>query len=152
MAVPSADFTVSLCVPSSQACETSGQRRTHRTSPSPGRSAPKSAGRRRQPREAGRPVPTREDAVVLASRNGTICVRSSADVNPAADCADPAGGETGSPATGNPGTPCYEHRAIFVAAAGSDGRPHSNDGPRPPNSSHSNTTGYQLTAPPQIAS
>lgn len=33
------------------------------------------------------------------------------------------GRETGSAVTGNPGTPCYEHRAIFVAAAGSDGRP-----------------------------
>jgi len=41
-------------------------------------------------------------------------------------------GETGSAVTGNPGTPCDEHRAIFVAAAGSDGRPHSNDETRPP--------------------
>ena len=52
--------------------------------------------------------------------------------------------ETGSAVTGNPGTPCDEHRAIFVAAAGSGGRPHSNDEMRPPNSSHPNTTGYQL--------
>jgi len=56
-----------------------------------------------------------------------------------------AGGETGSAATANPGIPCYEHRAIFVAAAGSDGRPHSNDETRPPNSSHPNTTGYQFS-------
>jgi hypothetical protein len=28
-------------------------------------------------------------------------------------------GETGSAVTGNPGTPCDEHRAIFVSAAGS---------------------------------
>ena len=53
-------------------------------------------------------------------------------------------GETGSAVTGNPGTPCDEHRAIFVAAAGSDGRPHSNDETRPPDSSHPDTTGYQL--------
>ena len=46
--------------------------------------------------------------------------------------------------TGNPGTPCDERRAIFVAAAGSDGRPRSNDETRPPNSSHLNTTGYQF--------
>ncbi len=44
----------------------------------------------------------------------------------------------------NPGTPCDEHRAIFVATAGSDGRPYSNDEMRPPNSSHPNTTGYQF--------
>ena len=54
------------------------------------------------------------------------------------------GRETGSASTGNPGTPCDERRAIFVAAAGSDGRPHSNDETRPPNSSHPNTTGYQF--------
>jgi hypothetical protein len=54
-------------------------------------------------------------------------------------------GETGSAVTGNPGTLCDEHRAIFVAAAGSDGRPHSNDETWPPNSSHPDTTGYQLS-------
>ena len=55
-------------------------------------------------------------------------------------------GETGSAVTGNPGTPCDEHRAIFVATAGSDGRPYSNDETRPPNSSHPNTMGYQLVS------
>jgi hypothetical protein len=34
--------------------------------------------------------------------------------------------------------------AVCAAAAGSDGRPHSNDETRPPNSSHPNTTGYQF--------
>jgi hypothetical protein len=53
-------------------------------------------------------------------------------------------GETGSKVTGKPGTPYYEHHAIFMAAAGSDGRPHPNDETRPPNSSHLNTTGYQF--------
>jgi hypothetical protein len=65
----------------------------------------------------GRSAPPTSRDAAIHTRQGSIC------------------GETGSAMAGNPGIPGNEHRVIFVAAAGSGGRPHSNDETRLPASS-----------------
>lgn len=72
-----------------------------------------------------------------------------------------AGGETGSAVTANPGTLCDEHRVTFLAASGqvrfgdnltpttrchSERSLHRGLQRGSANSSHPNTTGYQLSA------